>query len=155
LTANSLAPVVAAVDIDDESSNFIGIGLTYDNSDWIAVAEYTRVEVEDSFIPIQKNWYASLGKRFDSFTPYISYERENNDAVVSIYQPYTSVLPAQLLVPLQGLVASQERDASTWNVGVRYDFHPSAAFKAQFSSEDNETTGQRNGVMAFGVDLVF
>ncbi|MAD76197.1 MAG: hypothetical protein CML20_15660 [Rheinheimera sp.] len=155
LTANGLAPVVEAIDIDDESSNFIGVGLTYDDSNWIAVAEYTRVEVENSFISIQKNWYASIGKRINSFTPYISYERENNDAVVSIYQPYSSVLPPQLLVPLQGLVATQERDASTWNVGLRYDFHPSAAFKAQFSSEDLDTTGQRNGVLAFGVDLIF
>ncbi|WP_301003934.1 porin [Arsukibacterium sp.] len=155
LAANGLSPLVTAIDIDDESSNFTGIGLTYDDSDWIAVAEYTRVEVENSFVATQKNWYASLGKRFNSFTPYISYERENNDAVVSIYQPYTAVLPPQLLVPVQGLVASQERDASTWNIGVRYDFHPSAAFKAQFSSEDNDTLGQRNGLLAFGVDLVF
>ncbi|WP_254795483.1 porin [Arsukibacterium indicum] len=155
LAANGLTPLVTAIDIDDESSNFIGVGLTYDDSDWIAVAEYTRVEVENSFIATQKNWYVSLGKRFDGITPYISYERENNDAVVSIYQPYTGVLPPQLLVPVQGLVASQERDASTWNLGVRYDFHPSAAFKAQYSSEDSDTTGQRNGVLAFGIDLVF
>jgi predicted porin len=155
LSANSLGQIVAATDINDESSNFIGVGLTYDDSDWIAVAEYTRVEVDNSFVATQKNWYASIGKRFDSVTPYISYERENNDAVESIYQPFASVLPPQLLVPLQGLVATQERDASTWNVGLRYDFHPSAAFKAQYSSEDSETTGQRNGVLAFGVDLVF
>jgi len=155
LTANGLTPLVTAIDIDDESSNFIGVGLTYDDSNWIAVAEYTRVEVENSFIATQKNWYVSLGKRFDSFTPYISYERENNDALVSIYQPYTAVLPPQLLVPVQGLVATQEREASTWNLGVRYDFHPSAAFKAQFSSEDNDTIGQRIGVLAFGIDLVF
>ena len=155
LNANGLVPLVAGIDIDDESSNFIGVGLTFDDSNWIAVAEYTRVEVENSFISVQKNFYASLGKRFNSFTPYISYERENNDAIVSIYQPYAGVLPPQLLVPVQGLVGSQERDASTWNVGVRYDFHPSAAFKAQFSSEDNDTSGQRNGVLAVGVDLVF
>lgn len=155
LNANSLQPLVAAIDIDDESSNFIGVGLTYDNSDWIAVAEYTRVKVDDSFISTQKNFYASLGKRFNSITPYVSFERENNDAVVSIYQPYTAILPPQLLVPVQGLVASQERDASTWNLGVRYDFHPSAAFKAQFSSEKNEVTDDTVGVLAFGVDLVF
>lgn len=155
LGANGLTPLVMALDIDDESSNFTGVGLTYDNSNWIAVAEYTRVEVEDSFVATQKNWYVSLGKRFDSLTPYVLYERENNDARVSIYQPYTGVLPPQLLMPVQGLVASQEREASTWNLGIRYDFHPSAAFKAQFSSEDNKTSGQRNGVFAFGVDLVF
>ncbi|KKO48820.1 hypothetical protein VT06_09915 [Arsukibacterium sp. MJ3] len=155
LNANGLAPLVAAIDIDDESSNFMGLGLTYDDSDWIAVAEYTRVEVDNSFIATQKNFYASLGRRFNSLTPYVSYERENNDAVVSIYQPYTAVLPPQLLLPVQGLIASQERDANTWNLGMRYDFHPSAAFKAQFSSEENETNGQRNGLLAFGVDLVF
>ena len=155
LTANGLAPLVAAIDIEDESSNFVGVGLTYDDSNWIAVTEYTRVEVENSFFATQKNWYLSVGKRFNSFTPYISFEREDNSANVDIYQPYTTVLPPQLLVPVQGVVMGQERDASTWNIGVRYDFHPAAAFKAQFSSEDNETTGQRNGVMAFGVDLVF
>ncbi|KKO45615.1 hypothetical protein WG68_09535 [Arsukibacterium ikkense] len=155
LTANGLAPLVAAIDIDDESSNFIGVGLTYDDSDWIAVAEYTRVKVDNSFIATQKNWYASLGKRFNSYTPYISFERENNAALVGIYQPYAAVLPAQLLVPVQGLIASQERDANTWNIGLRYDFHPSAAFKTQFSSEKNKTMDQRNGVLAVGIDLVF
>lgn len=155
LTANGLAQLGSAIDIDDESSNFIGFGLTYDDSDWIAVAEYTRVEVENSFVATQKNWYMSVGKRVNSFTPYVSYERENNDAQVGIYQPYAAGLPPQLLVPVQGLVASQERDANTWNLGLRYDFHPSAAFKTQFSSEKNETNGQRNGVLAFGVDLVF
>lgn len=155
LNQNGLNALVKAIDIDDESSNFIGVGLTYDNSDWIAVAEYTRVKVDNSFIATQKNFYASLGKRFNSITPYISYERENNEAEVSIYQPYTAALPPQLLLPVQGLIASQEVDSNTWNIGVRYDFHPAAAFKAQFSSEKNEVDNQRNGLFAVGVDLVF
>ncbi|MGI5310729.1 porin [Rheinheimera sp. WS51] len=155
LSGNGLPQLVSAIDIDDEKSSFIGVGLTYDDSNWIAVAEYTHVKVDNSFIATKSNYYASVGKRFDSMTPYVSYEREDNDANVGIYQPYANALPAQLFMPLQGLIDSEAVDSNTWNIGVRYDFHPSAAFKAQYSSEKNDINGQRNGLVAFGVDLVF
>ncbi|CAM5193220.1 hypothetical protein [Alishewanella longhuensis] len=103
----------------------------------------------------QNNYYVSVGKRFNSITPYISYEVEDNESRDEIFQPYQATLPAQLLIPVQGLVRSQARSAKTWNLGARYDFHPSAAFKVQYSSEKNDTSGVRSGLIALGVDLVF
>ncbi|MDP4945962.1 MAG: hypothetical protein NWQ48_10655, partial [Alishewanella sp.] len=95
------------------------------------------------------------GKRFNNLTPYISYEVEDNESRDNIFTPFQAVLPAQLFVPVQGIVRSQERSAKTWNLGARYDFHPSAAFKVQYSSEKNDSTGDRIGLIALGVDLVF
>jgi len=43
----------------------------------------------------------------------------------------------------------------TWNVGVRYDFHPSAALKAQYSMADEAVTNQKSNLLTVGVDLVF
>lgn len=155
LNGIGLNDLVASIDIQEETGTFLGFGLTYDNGDWIAVGEVTKVKVNNSFIAEQNNYYVSVGKRFNSVTPYISYEVEDNDSRDDIFQPYQTVLPAQLLVPVQGLVRSQERSAKTWNLGARYDFHPSAAFKVQYSSEKNDTTGVRSGLIALGVDLVF
>lgn len=155
LNGLGLNDLVASIDIQQEKGTFLGFGLTYDNGDWIAVSEINKVKVNDSFIADQNNYYVSVGKRFNSITPYISYEVEDNDSKDVIFQPYQTVLPAQLLVPIQGLVRSQERSAKTWNLGARYDFHPSAAFKVQYSSEKNNTTGVRAGLIAVGVDLVF
>lgn len=155
LNGLGLNNLVASIDIQQEKGTFLGFGLTYDNGDWIAVGEVTKVKVNDSFIADQNNYYVSVGKRFNSITPYISYEVEDNDSKDVIFQPYQTVLPAQLLVPIQGLVRSQERNAKTWNLGARYDFHPSAAFKVQYSSEKNDTIGVRAGLIAVGVDLVF
>lgn len=155
LNGLGLNDLVASIDIQQEKGTFLGFGLTYDNGDWIAVSEITKVKTNDSFIADQNNYYVSVGKRFNSITPYISYEVEDNDSKDVIFQPYQTVLPAQLLVPIQGLVRSQERSAKTWNLGARYDFHPSAAFKVQYSSEKNNTTGVRAGLIAVGVDLVF
>lgn len=155
LNGFGLNNLVSAIDIQEEKGTFLGLGLTYDNSDWVAVSEITRVKVDNSFIAEQNNYYVSLGKRFNSFTPYVSYEVEDNESRDDIFLPFQTVLPPQLFVPVQGLVRSQERSTKTWNLGARYDFHPSAAFKVQYSSEKNDTTGDRAGLIALGVDLVF
>lgn len=155
LNTLGLANLVGDIDIQNEKGSFLGLGLTYDNGDWIAVSEITKVKVNNSFISDQNNYYVSLGKRFNSVTPYVSYEVEDNNSKDAIFEPFQSALPPQLLVPVQGLVRSQERSAKTWNIGARYDFHPSAAFKVQYSSEKNDTSDSRAGLIAVGVDLVF
>jgi hypothetical protein len=155
LSGAGFGALVNEIDINEEDGTFFGLGFTADKNDWLLVAEYTLVEVDNSFISDQKNFYVSIGHRFDSITPYISYEKEDNEAKTEIYTPYLTTLPAQLLMPVAGIVQSQAREATTYNLGLRYDFHPSAAFKVQYSSEDNELADLRQDVLAFGVDVVF
>ena len=155
LAGAGFSALVNEIDIVEEDGEFFGLGFTVDKNDWLVVAEYTTVKVDNSFIADQKNFYVSLGHRFDTITPYISYEKEDNPAKDEIYTPYQGSLPPSLLLPVVGIVQSQAREATTYNVGLRYDFHPSAAFKVQYSSEDNEIADLRQDVLAFGVDLVF
>lgn len=155
LSTAGFGALVNEIDINEEDGAFLGLGFTADKNDWLLVAEYTLVEVDNSFISDQKNFYVSIGHRFDSITPYVSYEKEDNEAKTEIYTPYLATLPPQLLLPVAGIVQSQAREATTYNIGLRYDFHPSAAFKVQYSSEDNELADLRQDVLAFGVDVVF
>lgn len=150
-----LPAVASQVDFDDDKGVFIGLGATIDKNNVIAVAEFNKVDVEDTFFAERENYYVSVGYRFDGITPYVSFEREEHTSKPEIYQPLTSALPPQLLIPLVGTVESLAFEADTWNFGVRYDFHPSAAFKAQYSSQRNKILDDRSGLVTVGVDLVF
>ncbi|MEE2023440.1 porin [Alkalimonas mucilaginosa] len=155
LTQAGLPGLVAALDFNDDQSEFIGLGITLDQGDWVLISEYNRINVKNSFFAKRENYYLSLGYRFDSITPFVSFEREDHRSKSAIYQPYTTVLPPQLLQPLIAVVESQSVDTKTWNLGLRYDFHPAAALKAQYSNEKNTLTDNRNDAFAVGVDIVF
>jgi hypothetical protein len=150
-----LSALASDLAIQEDDSSFLGFGVTYDNGDWIIVSEITTIEVENSFIAEQDSYYLSVGHRFGSFTPYVSFEKDDNTAQVDSYTAYQAALPGQLFVPVKGLVDSQEADNDTWNLGVRYDFHPAAAFKAQYTDQDNQLTGNRRSLITVGIDLVF
>ncbi|OFE11106.1 hypothetical protein PHACT_14715 [Pseudohongiella acticola] len=155
LNQAGLSGLVSGLDIQEEDSSFLGFGLTYDSANWIIVSEFTRVEVENSFVAEQDSYYLSVGRRFGSLTPYLSYEKDDNEAQTDIYAGFQTVLPAQVFVPVKALVDSQKSETETWNAGFRYDFHPSAAFKAQYTEQDNQLTGNRRSLLSVGVDLVF
>ncbi|MBU0913033.1 MAG: hypothetical protein KKF22_10880 [Gammaproteobacteria bacterium] len=153
LTAFGLGTLAKDLDIVDESSSFAGIGFNIDKNDWLLVSEITKATVDDSFISDQESYYISIGHRFDSITPYVSFEKEDNKAKTEIYAGVPTASP--IFTPVAGLVNSLETERNSINVGVRYDFHPSAAFKAQYTNADNKTADRKDSVLVVGVDLVF
>ncbi|CAI3794210.1 hypothetical protein [Rheinheimera sp. MM224] len=153
LTGFGLGALAKDLDIVDESSSFAGIGFNIDKNDWLVVSEITKATVDDSFISDQESYYISIGHRFDSITPYVSFEKEDNKAKTEIYAGVPTASP--IFAPVAGLVNSLETERDSINVGVRYDFHPSAAFKAQYTNADNKTADRKDSVLVVGVDLVF
>jgi hypothetical protein len=111
------------------------------------------VKVEDSFYANQDSYYVSLGHRFGSVTPYISYEKDEDDAKPDIYAALPANFP--LRPTIAALVNSQQFDNTTWNLGLRYDFHPAAAFKVELTSAKDKLSNKKDSLMAVGVDLVF
>ncbi|WP_127020795.1 porin [Rheinheimera mangrovi] len=153
LTGFGLGALAKDLDIVDESSSFAGIGFNIDKNDWLVVSEITKATVNDSFISDQESYYISIGHRFDTITPYVSFEKEDNKAKTEIYAGVPTASP--IFAPVAGLVNSLETERNSINVGVRYDFHPSAAFKAQYTNADNKTADRKDSVLVVGVDLVF
>ncbi|ALZ77248.1 porin [Rheinheimera sp. F8] len=153
LTQFGFGSVAREIDFNEDEGSFFGFGLSYDRNNWVAVSEYTHVRVKNSYFANKDAYYLSVGRRFDSITPYISYEKDDDESKSAIYQP----IPAQ--VPLKKTVAavveSQLADRDTWSFGMRYDFHPSAAFKVQLSSVKDNYSLQKDRLLSMGVDLVF
>ncbi|MBZ9611402.1 porin [Rheinheimera maricola] len=158
LTSNGQGELARGIGFDKDKGTFFGVGAGIDRENLVIVAEFNRTEVDNTFFAKRDNYFISVGYRFGSVTPYVSHEWERHDAKPEIYQPFQNLATTPLAPLYFGAVAtvqSQAREADTLNIGLRYDFHPSAAFKLQYTSQKNRLTDDRLGLVVAGVDLVF
>lgn len=153
LTQLGLGNLADSIDVYDDSAWFLGLGFNYEKNNWVVVSEATKSEVEDSYTGKSLSYYLSLGYRFDKILPFVSLEKSEASAKPEIYADLDMSSPVYASVV--SLISSQELDINSINVGVRYDLHPSAAFKAQYTSADNKIDGRNDSIVVFGVDLVF
>jgi hypothetical protein len=151
----ALQALAAELDFDEDKGTFYGVGVTLEPGSWNIVFEYNDIGIERSFYSDRTNYFLSVGYRFDTVQPYVVFEREDHQSKDEIYQPFAGALPNQLYLPLVGVVSGQRFDATTYSAGLRYDFHPSAAFKVQYSSQKDKTLDETVGLISAGVDLVF
>ncbi len=66
-----------------------------------------------------------------------------------------SIALAQQGKGLSDTLISRNRDFVNLQLGVRWDFHPSAAFKVSYESTEDKVSGFKGGVLRTAVDLVF
>lgn len=147
--------LAAELDFNKDKGTFYGVGVTLEPGNWNLVLEYNDIGIENSFYSERTNYYVSAGYRLDKLQPFVVFEREDHKSKDSIYQPFSQILPPQLLLPVIGVVAGQKFDATTISAGLRYDFHPSAAFKIQYSTQKDKSIDKSVGLLTAGVDLVF
>lgn len=102
---------------DDEKSEFMGLGLSYDDGSWLLMSELTRVEV-DGFYQDTDSAYITLGYRIKEVTPYVTaswvesqdnYERDGT--------------------PLEVLDVRRQ----AYSLGFRWDMTPSVAMKMDWT----------------------
>lgn len=90
----------------DNAANFGGVGVTYDNGDWLLMAEHGRVRI-DNLYPDTEGQYITLAKRFDKFQPYISYahsytidDGDRTDAANTYYAAADTIDSTLPLIPI-------------------------------------------------------
>lgn len=153
LEQSGFADTASQIRIDDANSAFMGLALGYDNGSVVLSGEVVRARVKDTVIPTQNGYYLSAGYRINSYTPFVSFERRDNDGKAAIYQALAAENPFRPAVT--GVVESFTIKQDTWNIGSRFDFHPSAALKVQFSSQKDKVADRRDQLLSVGIDLVF
>ncbi|MCJ8321399.1 MAG: OprO/OprP family phosphate-selective porin [Colwellia sp.] len=119
---------------DGESSrtgNFYGLAANLDFEELFILSEFNRLDLDGNLDTMM----LTVGYRLDSLTPFISYSdfQEKN--------------------------GEDGEDHNTTSVGLRWDFHPSAAFKVQYDKvQDNSfelAVAGDSESLTVGVDLVF
>jgi hypothetical protein len=190
--ANSLISLIAApltedqynqLTVENDRAEFVGIGVAGDWGTWIASAEYTTITLDDSPTSNDRSaWYLMGGYRWNKFTfsaTYAEYESLNNDKTIevldTVVEPALGAIAggatgndalqagaAQLLANLDAAYRGGV-ESNSYTLTMRYDFHPSAAFKMDYSqqsadydlSNGSAITTLEPSLIRMGVDLVF
>lgn len=124
----------------ERDGTFLGLAINMTFGQAFVLTELNQLELDDD--GELDSLMVSVGYNFDGLTPYIAYSELDQTGVF-----------------LDGSTIDDGEDHNTTSVGFRYDFHPSAAFKLQYDSvEDNSydyaVAGDSKALSA-SIDLVF
>ncbi|RJG11651.1 hypothetical protein [Massilia cavernae] len=135
-----LAPLANALSVDDKKASFTSAGAMLDWNNVVVQAEYARRKT-DSYINDTTSSYLMAGYRIGKFLPYASHSSLEVDSVVANTVPAScpAGYPAACTPTLRALSAGVNRlsntgtqgQQSTNTIGMRWDFHSSAALKVQ------------------------
>ncbi|MDN3378109.1 MULTISPECIES: porin [unclassified Pseudoalteromonas] len=139
--------------VDEDDGSFLALGFSIDYNNVLFDAEYTEFEVDNSALAKQTQYYTSVGYRIDEWTVHLTYENNDDKHEKSRYNALPAVpdLNQGINLVLEGSKAK----SNVYTIGTRYDFHPSAALKVDFSRFKNDITDTETDVVAVAVDLVF
>lgn len=144
--ANSIA-------IDEDDGSFLALGFSIDYNNILFDAEYTQFEVDNSALAKQTQYYTSLGYRMDEWLVHFTYENNDDKHDSNRYDALTAV--PELNLGINTVLEGSKAKSNVYTIGARYDFHPMAALKVDFSRLEDDITNTETDVVAVGVDLVF
>ncbi|HEY0489336.1 MAG TPA: hypothetical protein VGD30_07490 [Telluria sp.] len=135
-----LAPLANALSVDDKKVSFTSAGAILDWNNVLVQTEIAKRKT-DSYINDTTSWYVMGGYRFGKFLPYVSHSNLKADDIVANTVPAAcpAGYPAACTPTLRALSAGVTKltttgtqgQQSTDTIGMRWDFHPSAALKVQ------------------------
>lgn len=158
--------VTQATDDNPVEYSFLGLAAYMTFNSAFVMAEYTYAEADEPIGPDlgiggysnDLGWYISTGMRFGAFTPHITYG--NNTLEYEQINNAFAVFNTEF-----------EESVNYWTIGARWDFHPSAVAKIDYTSQMDDSDdffknsagligvgyGDRNEVDAFsiGIDVIF
>ncbi|CCQ10930.1 FIG01060050: hypothetical protein [Pseudoalteromonas luteoviolacea B = ATCC 29581] len=116
---------------DSRDGKFYGLAANADFGDWFVLSEFNRLDLDGNL----DTYMVSAGYRIGEFTPYVMISDFKQDGTGDVEKHNTKA------------------------IGLRWDFHSSAAFKVQFDkvqddSYDLAVAGDSEAI-TFGVDVVF
>lgn len=167
LRATPFASVGNQLDPNDSRSSFSGLGLTWDQGEWVVNAEYTQRRIK-SFLADTDGWYVLVGHRFGTLTPYATVsEARTVDSNVNNTIPAATAQLTALKAAVDGIVAGQRHSQKTVALGARWDFARNLALKAQWenirpegrgyfiATNANWGNGKTVNVLSVALDTVF
>ncbi|GGF64306.1 hypothetical protein [Alteromonas lipolytica] len=146
------------LNIEDDAHHGFEVGIRYDDQDWLFIAEYIPSKIDHTIIGDYGSWMVSAGKRFadGKYMVHATVGEETNQPYSSLDQVPYGLDPGldALIDATQGALDGRDYDIPFYSVGLRYDFHPSAAFKAEYTHSE-DPSGQKGGVFQLAVVTVF
>jgi len=157
------------ISLDSDYGDFLGLGFTIDYHNWLLNTEWSKIAIEESLTLDNEQWYVSLAYRFDNVMPYVTYqttETKRKTANISDSAIPVQIHPAQPSLNnfLQSVLDGQMFEYNAYTIGVKYDFHDSAALKFEYNryndivdigSLGSFENPESSGNFTVAIDLVF
>ncbi|WP_317204826.1 hypothetical protein [Janthinobacterium sp.] len=116
--------------VTDKKASFTSLGLGLDWNNILVQSEFAKRKT-DSYINNTTSWYVMGGYRIGKFLPYYSHANLKSDGTVANTVPAMAAL-IPLSVGVNTLLHTRNlQEQSTDSIGLRWDFHRSAALKVQ------------------------
>ncbi|RXS43514.1 hypothetical protein EST55_07215 [Idiomarina sp. 29L] len=144
--------IIAELDASEDKGTFAGVGVMYDNFDWFVGAEYTELELENSYVPKQRSAYITAGKRFDSWALHATYGKTDD----KVMNPERFAVPdPQLQVVVNQAANIVVTETAYSSIGVNFNIAPSAVLKFDVTHADNKLTDDSDVLASAAVQFVF
>ncbi len=167
------------ITINGDKGIYEAFGFSIDRDKLVIDSEISYFEVENALLPSPTSYYMTVGWRFGPTLVYTTYSREQADAPYAITDKITDLTSvANSLTPYAGVpqlatlvdgatqlasgakqlrngLLGSEVDIVNWNIGMRWDFHPSAAFKVSYEKSNDRIKDTDGAAIRAAVDLVF
>lgn len=137
-TLDQIDGALGVVEPDSVRATFSGVGLSYEEDNWVGSFEYTKRKTA-SYIAKTTGWYAALGYRVRAFTPYVGWSRlkssqqeVNPIQIIATASAGLNDAVQQLSGGVDALLNSQRQSQRTTTLGARWDLATGVALKAQF-----------------------
>ena len=154
-----------AIAVNDTKASFTSVGLGVDWKSMVVQAEYGKRKSASLSIADTTSWYTMFGYRMGSFLPYFVHASATQDSPRTVAGLPTAGPLLPYTLGANGLASASPIQTSN-SIGVRWDFHKSAALKLQLdrmSPENgpgvfiNAKPGFKGPVTVFAaaVDFVF
>lgn len=128
------------------------LGVAFDDDTCIFQAEYTTRPGNSVLVPNATGWYAMAGRRIQTWTPYVMVGQFKNTEANLGLQPASAPAAATIQFYNDSFVGLGRGDRTQWGAGVRWDFAPKFALKAQWDHYriDHPTYGT-NPTLSFDI----
>ncbi|KGJ97621.1 porin [Colwellia psychrerythraea] len=156
-TAFGYPEVASNFVIEDDTGDFIELGFQVDYENVVLIGEYTSLTLDSTPIADADSYYVMAGYRFDNIMVHVTYgvDDDSKDPLTTGIQPDSPQL-AGLIAGTNIFTNSLTEEQSYYTMGLRWDFHDSAAIKFEYTSfsDDLDSTND-SGLFRTAIVTVF
>jgi len=144
--------------VSEDTGSFMEVGFQLDFEKFIVIGEYTQLTLDGTTLGDQDSLYVMAGYRFSNMLAHITYGIEDNSKDRITGGVPTGVAPALdgLIAVTNGITDGETLEADYITLGLRWDFHDSAALKFEFTSYGDDLNSNNDaGLFRTAIVTVF
>ena len=170
LSDTSLISAGERISLDGRTAEYISTGIRIDYEDYLLVAEYSDLQIDDGFSADQTSLYISAGKTIGDFFLHATYTQDEDKPDYSITANLPFYPPADpdpknytdeetLVAGAKGLLAGSAAESTSYIFGVNYKFHTNAVAKVEYTQYTDDlnsgASSNDSDSIAFSIDTAF